>query len=82
MSSPADPPAPPRRERLFRWWMVPLALFALLGVLNPRYSAAEVGQQDGTVIRAERFALGPFGWVASSRIDASGDRVLIDVRTE
>lgn len=82
MSSPSDLPAPPRHKRPFRWWVAPLGLFALLCVLNPRYSAAEVGQEDGTVIRAEKFALGPFGWVASTRIDASGDRVLIDVRAE
>jgi hypothetical protein len=62
--------------------LAPLGLFALLCVLNPRYSGAEVGQEDGTVIRAEKFALGPFGWVASTRIDAGGGRTLVSVQTE
>jgi hypothetical protein len=73
--------SPPKKKRRW-WWLLPLGLFALLVLLNPRYSAAEVGQDDGTVVRAERFAFGPFGWVASTRIDATGDKVLVDVRTE
>ena len=70
------------KKKWFRWWLVPLGLFALLCLLNPRYTAGEVGQEDGTVIRAERFAIGPFGWVASTHIDASGERTLVDLRTE
>ena len=73
---------PPPRKKRRRWWLIPLALFALLCLLNPRYSMGEVGQEDGTVLRAERFAVGPFGWVASTRIDATAEKVLIDVRTE
>ena len=71
---------PPKKKR--RWWLVPLGLFALLCLLNPRYTAAEVEEEDGTVMKAERFAFGPFGWVASTRIDASGEKVLIDMQTE
>lgn len=71
---------PPRENR--RWWVVPLALFALLCLLNPRCSVAEVGQEDGSVLRTSSYSLGPFGWRAESRIDASGDQVKIDVHTD
>lgn len=70
---------PPRKKR--RWWLVPLGLFAVLVLLNPRCSEASVGQPDGSVLRTASYSFGPFGWSASTRIDASGEEVKIDVNT-
>lgn len=55
-----------------------LGLLALAAVVNPSYSAVEVGGPNG-VVRTEKFGFGPGRLFVCTRVVADGETVTIEM---